>query len=117
MQHYVDTVTLTRSNMDFRPCESYRAFHRRLKALGGNMDEQYCYAYRVLIGSLYAGYIGIAPHHTPDEMVKIIQTKTNIYDIETLTHTFTEVTYGQNVHATSAQVDRLCAILRTRLDA
>ncbi|MBQ9780057.1 MAG: hypothetical protein IJW00_03835 [Clostridia bacterium] len=114
-QHYVDTVTETKAEATELP-KSYRSFVKQLKALP-DINEQYRFAYEVLITELYDAHIGIAKHQTPLEMADVIGRKTNISEMDKLTETFTAVTYEKDKQASSRDVDAVCRILQARLKA
>lgn len=114
-QHYVDTVTEAQVTEAPKP-QSYRAFTRQLKTLP-DLNEQYRFAYEVLITELYDDHIGIAKHQTPLEMAEVISRKTNISDMDRLTATFAAVTYEKDKQASSQDVEAVCRILQARLKA
>ncbi len=114
-QHYVDTVTETKA-AEVRMPRSYRAFVKQLKALP-DVNEQYRFAYEVLITELYDAHIGIAKHQTPLEMAAVICRKTNISEMDRLTATFADVTYAKGKSASPLDVEAVCQILQTRLKA
>lgn len=114
-QHYVDTVTETKVKTVQRP-KGYRAFVKQLKTLS-DINEQYKFAYEVLITELYDAHIGIAKHQTPLEMAAVISRKTNISDMDRLTATFADVTYAKDKAASPRDVEAVCQILQTRLKA
>ncbi len=114
-QHYVDTVTETKIAEIQRP-KGYRDFVKQLKALS-DVNEQYRFAYEVLITELYDAHIGIAKHQTPLEMAAVISRKTNISEMGRLTATFADVTYAKGKSASTRDVETVCQILQARLKA
>lgn len=114
-QHYVDTVTETQVAEAQMP-KSYRAFAKQMKALP-DINEQFRFAYEVLITELYDAHIGIAKHQTPLEMAAVIMRKTNISEMDHLTATFADVTYAKDKSAAASDVEMVCRILQSRLKA
>ena len=114
-QHYVDTVTENKTE-ELQLPKSYRTFIKQLKALP-DINEQYSFAYEVLITELYDAHIGIAKHQTPLEMAAVISRKTNISEMDRLTATFADVTYAKDKVASPRDVEAVCQILQTRLKA
>ena len=113
--HYVDTVTQSARVARELPL-GYRGFLKELHAKE-DLNQQYRYAYEVLISELYQAHIGIAKSQTPLEMADVIRRKTNIRDMDHLTEIFTTVVYGKNGRATQSDVDAVCGILKARLKA
>ena len=112
-QHYVDTVTENKGQEREAP-KNYRAFVKQLKALPST-NEQFCFAYEVLLTELYHAHIGIHKHQTPLEMAEVILRKTNLSEMDYLTSVFAAVTYEKAQFASESDVLAVCKILEKRL--
>lgn len=115
-QHYVDIVTISdakekRTNLYHI---GYREFITTLKKKT-NFNSRYQYAYEVLIEELWREQIGVEAYQTPLEMSRIIISRTNIGNMDTLTDIYMSITYGENCVASADDIEKICSILETRL--
>lgn len=113
--HYVDTVTPIRPRDPDIACRDYRGFVRQMRRLP-NIDEQFLFAYRVLIRTLCTEQKGIIITQTPSEMSKRISEHTNIASIDHLTDVFIHLTYARaERHASVSDLSALCEALQVYL--
>ncbi len=120
-RHYRDTVSYEAVAGIPKPPSGYRAYLRRLHTLK-DTDERFGYAYRTLVGLLctesHATRLGLSKASTPLELAETLRSRTDLPDIDRLTHVFIDLTYAEGAagHATAADVDALCAILADKYE-
>ncbi len=112
--HYVDVLTYVAPKKAARMPVSYSSFRKRLKSCRTDR-ERFCFAYRVLVGHLCAADIGIKRAFTPLEMVKAVESRTDIGDFERLTGIFIAELYGDAGTVSPEDVSRISDILRSCL--
>lgn len=111
--HYVDTVVFVPPDKQTDTAANYRAFAKRLRRYETN-SEKFCFAYRVLLGDLYAAGIGIKQAQTPTEVARVVKEKTNMTGFDRWTELFVYELYGQRQSATSEDVAEICAMVEAR---
>ncbi len=120
-RHYRDTVTFKTVADIPKPPSGYRAYMRRLNAIK-DTDERYRYAYRTLVGLLYAESgttsLGLSKASTPLELANALRSRTDLTDIDRLTHVFIDLTYAEarGAHATETDVNAVSTILSQKYD-
>lgn len=110
--HYVETVTPLRRRVPDDAFRDYRSFARRMRRLS-DRDEQFRFAYRVLVKTLCAEQKGVLTTQTPSEMARRIAEHTNIASIERLTDVFIQLTYArEGRHASADDLSAVCRALQ-----
>lgn len=102
VRHYVDTMTTLPPRRAARVWNA-RSFRRRLQSLH-SAEEQYCFAYRVLVDRLLIKGIGLHPTQTPREMAQIVMDKTTVSDMGELTEIFLRSAYARDRWASEEDV-------------
>ncbi len=112
---YLDSITHHPPKRHKAIYTKYKDFHRALKTMS-NINNQYMFAYRVLMESFCTMDIGLKMSQTPLEMAKLIKEKTNFEDIDILTAKYINIAYSENSEPISeGDMAEICNILRYKL--
>lgn len=112
---YLDSIAYQPPKKHKAVYTKYKDFHRALKTIS-NINNQYMFAYRVLIESFFSKDIGLKMSQTPLEMADLIKEKTNFENIDILTAKYINIAYAEDYEQISeSDIIEICNTMRDML--